>query len=208
MRQGVLFVVSAPSGAGKTTLCRKLSELFPEIKQSVSYTTRKPREGEVDGVHYFFVEKQDFLGMIERGEFLEWAEVHGNYYGTSREFVSSMVASGTDLLLDIDVQGGREIRKHFSDSVLIFILPPSKETLRQRLEGRMSDAAEVIEKRLKIAADEISGYKNYNYVIVNNRLDKAFDELVSIITAERLKTERVDGLWIREQFLKEDKNGY
>ncbi|TAN44036.1 MAG: guanylate kinase [Nitrospirae bacterium] len=208
MRKGVLFVISAPSGAGKTTLCLKLSEVFPEIRHSVSYTTRKPREGEADGVHYFFTGKQDFLGMIERGEFLEWAEVHGNYYGTSREFVSSMVSSGTDLLLDIDVQGGREIRKHFQDSVLIFILPPSKEALRQRLEGRMSDPAEVIERRLKIASDEISGYKNYNYVIVNDKLEQAFDELVSIITAERLKTERVDGLWIKEQFLKEDKNGY
>ncbi|MBF0329050.1 MAG: guanylate kinase [Nitrospirae bacterium] len=208
MRKGVLFVISAPSGAGKTTLCQKLSELFPEIKHSVSYTTRKPREGEVDGVHYFFVEKQNFLGMIEKGEFLEWAEVHGNYYGTSREFVSSMVSSGTDLLLDIDVQGGREIRKYFPDSVLIFILPPSKEILRQRLEGRMSDAAEVIERRLKIASDEISGYKNYNYVIVNDSLEKAFDEFASIITAERLKTERVDSSWIKEQFFKEDKNGY
>lgn len=203
-KKGNLFIVSAPSGAGKTTLCQKLFEAVHDIKPSVSYTTRSPRPGEVDGVHYTFVDEGEIRTMIAEGEFVEWAEVHGNFYGTSRRRIEDMVNAGMDVMLDIDVQGARQVREKFPDSVLIFILPPSMDALKKRLAGRMSDSEEVIARRLRKASDEIGEYKNYDYVIVNNDLDEALKEMMSIIIAERAGILRIDHDWVRETFLKED----
>jgi guanylate kinase len=203
-KKGNLFVVSAPSGAGKTTLCRKICETMPGVKHSVSYTTRLPRPGEIADIHYTFVDEEEFRSMIASGEFVEWAEVHGNFYGTSKKRIEKIINEGQDVILDIDVQGAKQIKEYFTDSVLVFVLPPSMEELEKRLFDRMSDSKEVIEKRLKRAREEIQEYKNYDYVIVNNTLDKALNELASIIVAENVKISKFDGKWIRENFLKED----
>ncbi|MDI6728585.1 MAG: guanylate kinase [Thermodesulfovibrionales bacterium] len=203
-KKGSLFVISAPSGAGKTTLCQKLREVIPDIKFSVSYTTRKPRPGEIDGIHYTFVDEDEFRAMIADGEFVEWAQVHGNFYGTSKKRIEDMINEGFDVVLDIDVQGGRQIREHFPDSVLIFVLPPSMDELRKRLTGRMSDAEDVIKKRLKNAIDEIKEYKNYDYVIINDVFDDALEEIVAIIIAERVRTSKIDKNWVKENFIKEE----
>jgi guanylate kinase len=200
IKRGILFVISAPSGAGKTTLCRNVLENMPDIKFSVSYTTRSPRQGEVDGVHYNFIDAEEFRGMIAGSEFIEWAEVHGNFYGTSRKKIAEMTLAGIDVLLDIDVQGARQVKESLPDSVLIFILPPSFEVLKERLTGRMTDTDEVIEKRLKKAADEIREYKNYDYVIVNNVIENALTELKSIIIAERVRAYRLDNKLIERQY--------
>lgn len=203
-KRGSLFVISAPSGAGKTTLCQKLREIIPDVKFSVSYTTRKPRAGEVDGVHYFFVDEDEFRAMIAEGEFVEWAQVHGNFYGTSKRRIEDIINEGFDVILDIDVQGGRQIREHFPDSVLIFVLPPSMDELKRRLTGRMSDTEDVIKKRLKNAIDEIREYKNYDYVIINDVFDDALEEMVAIIIAERVRTSKIEKDWVKENFLKEE----
>ncbi|MFA5354351.1 MAG: guanylate kinase [Thermodesulfovibrionales bacterium] len=201
--RGSLFVVSAPSGAGKTTLCQKLCELLPGISHSVSYTTRSPRPGEIDGIHYTFVDQGEFRSMVSAGEFLEWAEVHGNLYGTSRGRVELSLSGGTDIILDVDVQGARQIREKLPESVLIFILPPSMEVLQERLTGRQSDAEEVIRRRIRRAKEEIAEYKGYDYVIVNDLFDDALRELFSIITAERAGIGTIDKEWIEDNFLKE-----
>jgi guanylate kinase len=200
IKKGILFVISAPSGAGKTTLCRNVLENMPDIKFSVSYTTRSPRQGEVDGVHYNFAGNEEFRRMIAGSEFIEWAEVHGNLYGTSRKKIAEMTSAGIDVLLDIDVQGARQVKESLPDSVLIFILPPSFEVLKERLTGRMTDTDEVIEKRLKKAADEIREYKNYDYVIVNYVIENALTELKSIIIAERARASRLDNRLIEKIF--------
>ncbi len=197
-------MVSAPSGAGKTTLCRKLRDAFPDLKFSVSYTTRKPREGEIDDVHYTFVDEDEFRSMITDGEFVEWAQVHGNFYGTSKKRIEDMMNKGFDVLLDIDVHGARQIRERFPDSVLIFVLPPSIDELKKRLSGRMTDSEDVIKKRLKNAADEISGYKNYDYVIINDLFEDALKEMVAVVVAERARTSKIDEELVRENFLKEE----
>jgi guanylate kinase len=202
--RGNLFVISAPSGAGKTTLCRMLCETSPNVRHSVSYTTRAPRPGEIHDVHYTFVPMDEFRAMIDKGEFIEWAEVHGNFYGTSRKRIEEMMHAGLDVILDIDVQGARQIREKVPDSTFIFILPPSMDVLKERLTGRMSDSDEVIRIRLKNARDEIREYKNYDYVIVNNTLETALKELISILIAERVKISKVDRDWIDRNFLKEE----
>lgn len=202
-RKGSLFVVSAPSGAGKTTLCQKLCETLPGIRYSVSYTTREPRPGEVNDVHYTFVDRAAFKALADAGDFVEWAEVHGNFYGTSRRRIEEMVQAGTDVILDIDVQGARQIRQALPDCLLIFILPPSMEVLKERLRGRMSDTEQVIERRLRNALGEIAEYKNYDYVIINNLFDEALRDLSSIVLAERSRTAKVDREWIERTFLKE-----
>lgn len=207
-RRGSLFVISAPSGAGKTTLCQKLREIVPDVKFSVSYTTRKPRVGEVDGVHYIFVDEDEFRAMIAEGEFVEWAQVHGNFYGTSKRRMEDMINEGFDVMLDIDVQGGRQIKEHFPDSILIFVLPPSMDELKKRLIGRMSDAEDMIKKRLKNAIDEIREYKNYDYVIINDVLDDALEDMVAIIIAERVRASKIEEGWIIENFIKEEQHGY
>lgn len=203
-RKGNLFVVSAPSGAGKTTLCRKAGEELSGLMHSVSYTTRSPRTGEIQDVHYTFIGQDEFRRMISEGAFIEWAEVHGNFYGTSKARIEAIVAGGNDVILDIDVQGARQIRNHYTESTLIFVLPPSMEVLQQRLFNRMSDTAEVIERRLKKAREEISEYKYYDYVIVNDLFEEAFGIFSSIIRAERNRISKIDQDWIEEHFLKEE----
>lgn len=183
--KGLLLVVSSPSGAGKTTLCRRLRDEFPQIQFSVSYTTRSPRAGEAHGREYFFVDRDDFTAMVARDEFAEYALVHGNNYGTSAGLVRDALASGTDLLFDIDFQGGRQLRRSFPhDVVLVFILPPSLGELQRRLQARNTDAPEVIERRLRVARDELSHYGEYDYVIVNDDLDRAYAALRAIYIAE------------------------
>ncbi|NTU43140.1 MAG: guanylate kinase [Nitrospirales bacterium] len=207
-KRGSLFVVSAPSGAGKTTLCQKLCEILPGISHSVSYTTRSPRPGEIDGVHYTFVDQGEFRSMVAGGEFLEWAEVHGNLYGTSRGRVEASLMEGADIILDVDVQGARQIKEKLPDSILLFILPPSMEVLQERLTGRQSDSEEVIRRRIMRAKEEISEYKRYDYVIVNDLFDDALRELFAIVTAERARIGTIDHEWIEDIFLKEGQNGY
>lgn len=200
-RKGSLFVVSAPSGAGKTTLCWKLCDSLAGIKHSISYTTRSPRHGEINGVHYTFVDEDEFRSMITEGEFVEWAEVHGNFYGTSKKRIEDMTNEGYDVILDIDVHGARQIKEHSPDSVLIFVLPPSMEALKERLAGRKTDSEDVIKTRLRNAIGEIGEYKNYDYVIVNDSLDTALKELSSIVIAERVRISKMERDWIKENFL-------
>ncbi|MBI2311829.1 MAG: guanylate kinase [Betaproteobacteria bacterium] len=183
---GNLFVVSAPSGAGKTTLVRKLVAADPAIRLSVSYTTRPPRPGEVNGKDYQFVDRDRFEAMLERGEFLESAEVFGNRYGTSQRWVREQMAAGTDILLEIDWQGAQQVRKLVPQAIGIFILPPSMEALLQRLNSRAQDGPEVIARRLAGARDEIGHMGEFDYVIINNKLDEALQDLLAVVRAERL----------------------
>lgn len=179
--RGLLLVVSSPSGAGKTTLCNRLRAAFPRLGFSVSYTTRKPRKGEVDGVHYHFVDKATFAEMAAADEFAEYACVHGNNYGTSAKLVNAALSAGRDLLFDIDFQGGRHLKRKFADDIiLVFILPPSLVELERRLRSRATDVEEVIARRLRVAREELRHYDEYDYVIVNDNLDRAFDALRAV----------------------------
>ncbi len=191
-RKGSLFIISAPSGAGKTTLCKKIVTTVDSLVPSVSFTTRKPRGGEVNDLDYTFIGEEEFREMIAGGDFVEWAEVHGNLYGTSRDRLEGLMDSGLDVILDIDTQGARQIRKLYGDGVFIFILPPSIEILRRRLEKRRSNSREDMARRLGAAIDEIKEYNNYDYVIINDVLKDSVRLLEAIITAERHKTERTD----------------
>ena len=175
------FIIAAPSGGGKTTLCREVRKRFSDMRYSVSYTTRKLRDGEQEGVDYHFIGKNDFENGIAAGKWAEWALVHGNYYGTSKDFLDKGLADGRDILLDIDVQGTRQILEHYTNSVAIFILPPSLEVLQQRLKARGTDSAESIAVRLKNAEKEMSQQDLYHHLIVNDQLSKAVPELISII---------------------------
>jgi guanylate kinase len=199
--KGGIFVISAPSGAGKTTLCRKIIAKQGNFRPSVSFTTRPPRTGEVDGRDYTFVTERVFRNMVRRGEFVEWAEVHGNLYGTSKKRLKELMRAGYDVILDIDTQGARQIRNVFDAGVFIFIVPPSMKTLRERLDKRKSNTSADIERRLRRATGEIKDYKLYDYVIVNDVLNVALKSLEAVITAERLRTRRVDRRWIKENFL-------
>jgi guanylate kinase len=199
--KGSIFVISAPSGAGKTTLCRKIIAKQGNFRPSVSFTTRPPRTGEVDGRDYTFVTERVFRNMVRRGEFVEWAEVHGNLYGTSKKRLKELMRAGYDVILDIDTQGARQIRNVFDAGVFIFIVPPSMKTLRERLDKRKSNTSADIERRLRRATGEIKDYKLYDYVIVNDVLNVALKSLEAVITAERLRTRRVDRRWIKENFL-------
>lgn len=190
-REGLILIISAPSGAGKTTLCRNLLERFPNIKESISYTTRSPRAGEVDGVDYFFVSKDRFSAMVAEDAFAEWAEVHGNLYGTALSTVEEARKNGIDLVLDIDCQGARKLKEQIERCVYVFILPPSMEELRKRLIGRSSDAPEVIELRIKRAADEIREARWYDYIVINDNLEQASGELEAIVLAHELRTFRM-----------------
>jgi len=191
MREGILFVISAPSGAGKTSLCKEIIDFFPDLRQSVSFTTRSPRDGERDGVDYFFVSPEEFRRMVVAGEFVEWAEVHGNCYGTARKSLDVRRSQGVDVILDIDCQGATQIRKSSPDAVLIFILPPGIDELRRRLTGRNLDAPEVIERRIRNAEGEIREARWYDYLIINDRLELAAEQLKGVITAERTRTCRI-----------------
>jgi len=195
--EGTLFVLSAPSGAGKTTLCKRLLRKISNIKLSVSYTTRKPRRGEKNDVHYSFISEKRFKNMIDRGEFAEWATVHGNLYGTSLKRLKKLKKEGYDIILDIDIRGALQLKQTCDNAVYIFILPPSMKALERRLVHRKSDSKEVIAKRIKNAKAEIAGYADYDYVVVNNKLDKAYKELESIIISSRLEMGKADHVWIK-----------
>ena len=187
-RRGIMLVVSSPSGAGKTTLTRNLLEQEENVSLSISVTTRARRASEIDGVHYRFISTRQFEVMRDSGDLLEWAEVHGNFYGTPREPVEIALKEGRDVLFDIDWQGTLQLYKATrSDVVSVFVLPPSAEELKSRLERRAEDSAEVIARRLRNAAEEIPHWPEYDYVLVNRDLDKSFARLRAILTAERLK---------------------
>jgi guanylate kinase len=190
-REGILYIISAPSGAGKTTLCKEVIDIFPELRHSVSYTTRQPRPGEEHGRDYFFVPKDEFERMVAAGEFAEWAEVHGNLYGTALKTLDGYRTEGVDVVLDIDCQGARQLKERYTGGVFIFILPPSFKELRRRLDFRNSDSAEVIARRVENAAAEIREARWYDYIIVNDVFTKAVEELKSVIVAERCRTARV-----------------
>lgn len=188
--EGVLYIVSAPSGAGKTSLVKALLKTDPTIRLSVSYTTRSPRPGETDGRDYHFVNRERFEIMLAAGEFLEHAEVYGNYYGTSKGSIGRDLNAGHDVLLEIDWQGAEQVRQHFPQSASIFILPPSFNALRTRLAGRGQDSDEVIERRLAAAAHDVAHAEAFDYIIVNDDFDHALQDLVAITRSIRLEAAR------------------
>jgi guanylate kinase len=190
-REGLILILSAPSGAGKTSLCRELFKTFPDMKESVSYTTRAPRPGEVEGEAYHFVTGDVFERMVAEDAFAEWAEVHGNRYGTALRTLEEARKNGVDLVLDIDCQGARKLKEQFEGGVYVFIMPPSMEELRRRLEHRSSDAQEVIELRIARASAEIREASWYDYIIFNDNFDVACRELAAIVIAHRRKTFRM-----------------
>lgn len=195
-RRGLMLILSSPSGAGKSTLTRALKEdNRQDLLLSISVTTREKRPSEVNNVHYTFIDTADFEVMRDRDELIEWAQVHGNYYGTPLKPIEAALARGQDVLFDIDYQGTRQIVKRMrQDTVTVFILPPSMAELKARLYRRAEDSAEVIEKRLGNSRNEIARWSEYDYVLVNDNLDKTYDELRAILAAERLKRERQTGL--------------
>ncbi|MBI5785194.1 MAG: guanylate kinase [Rhodocyclales bacterium] len=184
---GTLIVVSAPSGAGKTTLVKLLMERDPLVRHSVSYTTRPPRPGEQDGREYNFIDIATFAAMRDRGDFLEWAEVHGNFYGTSRVWLAEQMQAGSDMLLEIDWQGAQQVRRLFPEAVTIFILPPSVAELERRLRGRGQDAEDVIQRRVAAAMGEMRHVGEFNFAIINNDLQVALDDLAAAVRAARLR---------------------
>ncbi|MFV0662661.1 guanylate kinase [Denitromonas sp.] len=184
---GTLFIVTAPSGAGKTTLVKGLLERDASVHLSISYTTRAPRPGEADGREYHFVDVAKFRELRDRGEFLEWAEVHGNYYATSRVWLQAQIEAGRDMLLEIDWQGAQQVRKAFPGAVGVFVLPPSTEELERRLRGRGTDSEDVIGRRLLAARGEMRHVAEFDYVIINNELPAALDDLVAVVRAARLR---------------------
>ena len=192
--RGTLFVVSSPSGGGKGTLVRGVLAVVDNLSYSVSYTTRGPRANEVDGREYFFVEVPAFEEMVARGEFLEWACVHGNFYGTSKQQIADKTCAGIDMILEVDVQGAASVRQLLMDSVSVFILPPSFEVLKERLCARGTDTAESLALRLRNAPDELKQYSLFDYVIINDEVDRAVSQLASIIHAERARCVRQEGL--------------
>ncbi len=185
--RGVPLVISAPSGGGKTTLCHRLMRDLSSVEFSVSHTTRPCRGAEVDGTDYHFIDETRFQAMIADGAFLEWAEVHGNRYGTAMERVECRLAQGLDVLFDIDVQGGNQIAQRMSDAVLVFIVPPSMAVLEERLRGRKTDSEQQIQTRLEAAAEEIKNALRYTHWIVNDDIDSAYNELKSIVVSERIR---------------------
>ena len=193
-RRGMILILSSPSGAGKTTLTRMLmQDKNLDLTLSVSVTTRPRRSSEVDGIHYRFIDRREFERMKDGDDLLEWAEVHGNAYGTPRPAVEKVLAEGRDMLFDIDWQGARQVRERLGDDVVsIFVLPPSMRELRSRLERRNEDSSGTIEQRLENARHEIERWRAYHYVIVNDDLQRAYDDLKAIVRAERLKVGRVE----------------
>jgi len=190
MAKGHLFVISAPSGAGKTSLVKAIMQDASHIQASISYTTRPMREGEVNGKDYHFIKKDTFIKMQNADDFLEYAEVFGNFYGTSKSWLTDTLAKGDDVILEIDWQGAEQVRKSFSDSTGIFIVPPSRSILLERLKGRGTDSDEVIERRTAEAIIEMSHYPEFDYLVINDDFDTALQEIQSIIQSFRLKTSR------------------
>lgn len=187
MSKGKLLIVAGPSGAGKATLVRALLAADSKVQLSISFTSRAAREGEADGRDYHFVSREEFLAMVNRGEFLEHAEVHGNLYGTSQKWINDTMAAGQDILLELDVQGAQQVRKLFADAIGIFILPPSSDVLEQRLRGRGTDSEEAILRRLANARGEVARVSEFDYVIVNQHIDEAVRDIVGIVRAERCR---------------------
>lgn len=183
--KGKIFVISGPSGVGKGTLLGMLLKRHPQIKFSISATTRKPRAGEAHGVNYFFVEREDFLASVENEEFLEWAEFAGNYYGTYQRFVENIVAQGEDIALEIEVQGAMQVRKKLPEAIFIFIKPPSIKELESRLMKRNTETAQLIDKRLAVASKELESADDFDYVVINDDIESALKQLEDIIIAER-----------------------
>ena len=203
-RRGILFIISAPSGTGKTTLCKQLTTNLPGLWHSVSYTTRKPRPGEEHGREYYFIEEQTFQEMVARNEFVEWARVYGHLYGTPRKSLTEKIDQGIDVLLEIDVQGAMQVKKRFEDSVSIFILPPSMTVLRSRLQTRASDTPEEIQRRLHKVKEEVWSYREYAYIVRNEDLGRSLRDLESIFWSERLKTKRLNMTWLENNFILDD----
>lgn len=188
--KGMLLVLSGPSGVGKGTVCKALRQLMPDLVYSVSATTRAPREGEVNGVNYFFKAKQEFQTMIEQDELLEWAEYVGNHYGTPRKFVRETIESGRDVILEIEVQGALQVKQKFSEGIFIFLAPPDLVELQNRIVGRGTENEETIRKRMEMARYEIELMDQYDYVVVNDEIQHACERIKAIVTAEHLKKER------------------
>jgi guanylate kinase len=187
-----VFIISAPSGSGKSTLVHRLLKTVPGLTFSISYTTRPPRPTETNGVDYIFITRAEFEARLAHGEFLEFAEVFGNYYGTNRSTFEQAVHEGKDLVLDIDVQGARQLKVAIPEAISIFVLPPSREVLEQRLRARSQDTEEVIQRRLKGAAEEVRNYKQYDYVLINRELEESAARLTSIVRAERLRKAKME----------------
>lgn len=204
-RRGLMFVLSSPSGAGKSTIAQLLLNEDDNLDLSVSVTTREKRSSEVDGVHYHFRTREQFEKMVEHDELLEWAEVHGNYYGTPRQFVEEKLQAGTDVLFDIDVQGTYQINEKMPEDVAtIFILPPSIAEMKSRLKRRAEDSDEVILRRMKTAISELEAWPDYEYLVVNEELENAFAEVKSILTAERMRQRRQSAHSVLAKTLHED----
>lgn len=204
---GILVVLSGPSGVGKNTLVKKGLEKIDRVTYSISATTRQPRNGEKDGVDYFFMSKEEFQERIQQDEFLEWAEVYGNFYGTPRGYVESMLKSGIDVLLDIDIQGAASIRKKVPNAISVFLLPPSADELMNRLIGRGTDSKSVILNRMSHVLDEIKSIPHYDYVIVNADITEAIEQLKAIIIAERCRVGRTNFSELFNEFEEKFMNG-
>lgn len=188
--RGILLILSGPSGAGKGTLCHALLPKCPELTYSVSATTREPRLGEINGQNYFFLSTEEFNQLAERGELLEWAQVYDNYYGTPRKFVEETLAGGQDIILEIDIQGARQIKEKFPQGVFVFVIPPSLEELASRIIKRGTDSEQEIRKRLSSASNELTHISDYDYVVVNDEVDRAVYKLMAILTAEKCRVSR------------------
>jgi guanylate kinase len=201
LKKGLLFVVSAPSGAGKTTLCKEVVKYVPNLQHSVSYTTRPARPSEVDQADYHFISMDRFKKMMDEHVFIEWAVVHGNYYGTSKKDLDERLNRDIDVILDIDSQGASQIKKRFGNGVFIYVLPPSFEELRQRLTVRKGDTPDEIIRRLDKASEEAKDYRMYDYLIINGNFDEALKRLTAIILSARIRIGRVDPEWVDNNFL-------
>ncbi len=201
-REGILFVVSAPSGAGKTSLCRELIDSMSDLRQSVSFTTREKRSGEQEGVDYYFIDIKAFQQKIAAGEFAEWAEVHGRLYGTSLQTLNTATALGVDLLLDIECQGAAQLKSNYQQGVFIFILPPDYAVLEKRLRDRATDDEMVIQRRLKNSRQEITQAFWYDYLVVNDDIKVARDEILAIMTAEHCRSCRT--VYLLDKFTTKD----
>ncbi len=195
LRQGIPFVISGPSGAGKTSILRRVLECDPGVRFSVSHTTRAPRSGEIEGQDYFFVDEERFRQLIDQDVFLEWADYQDNLYGTSREAVAGPTREGFDLILEVEVQGARQLREHDRGAVFVFLIPPSMDILEQRLRSRGSDDEDVVRKRLQRAREELREIHGYRYVVVNADVEQAVRDFLHIIAACRLEREKVLPLW-------------
>jgi guanylate kinase len=193
---GLLIVVSGPSGVGKGTVCNHLRQWMPELSYSISATTRQPRVGEQHGVNYFFQTKNQFQSMIRNNELIEWAEYVGNYYGTPRNYVEDTLKSGKDVLLEIEVQGAMQVKKHFPHGIFIFLAPPSLQELRERIVGRGTETEETLQYRLAAANEELAQMRQYDYVVINDEVEKACQRIQAILVAEHCKTHR---FWMSEE---------